>query len=82
MLSSFKLFKNKRGRFVSFELDENKNHYEAYFITKQGRHSFITYVLVDNEQEYIDKLELKEASEVEHIKAVLYRINSDLENKD
>jgi len=76
--NSFKLYKNPRGRFISLELIKDTDHYGAYFIGHQGQHSFISFVDEKNIPEYIEKLCLIEADDVEQAKAALYRINNDL----
>ncbi len=78
MLSSYKVYKNPRGRFVSFELKEKTNQYVTFLIGRNGKHSFITYVDIGNEEDFIKKLNLTVASDVEHAKVALYRSNTNM----
>ncbi len=75
MLTEFKLYKNDRGRFVSFELVEDRSHYSTYLIGRGGQHSFISFVHVKNFDAFVEKLKLKEADETELALAALYRSN-------
>jgi len=78
MLSSYKVYKNPRGRFISFELKKETNQYITFLIGKNGKHSFITYVDIENEEDFIKKLDLTIADEVEHAKIALYRSNENM----
>jgi len=78
MLSSYKVYKNKRGRFISFELEEKSNQYATFLIGKNGKYSFVTYVDMDNEDNFINKLGLKLADEIEHAKIALYRSSTNM----
>jgi len=78
MLSSYKVYKNPRGRFVSFELKETTNQYVTFLIGRNGKHSFITYVDIENEKGFIEKLNLTIADEIEHAKIALYRSNENM----
>lgn len=78
MLSSYKVYKNPRGRFISFELKEKTNQYVTFLIGKNGKHSFITYVDIENEKDFIEKLNLTIADDVEHAKIALYRSNESM----
>jgi len=71
MLKPFKIFKNKRDRFISFELQDNK--YVAYLLDKNGNYNFITLIDINNEKDYIKKLNLTIVNEIEHTKTIFYK---------
>lgn len=79
MLELYELYKNQRGRFISLEKQKSEKYYNAYMISKSGRYSFITNVSLDNKDDFISKFELQLASESEHTKIALCRINPDFE---
>lgn len=68
MLTSFKLYKNKRGKFISLELREGWDKYELRYINKKGRHKFLQYVSVGDEEALVKSLKLKDASVLEYAK--------------
>lgn len=82
MLESYKLYKNKRGKFVSFELREGWTHYELRYVNHRGRHKFIRFVEVGDEYALIESLKLVEATPAEQALNALYISSSELEVKE
>ena len=78
MLAAYKLYKNQRGRYISFELDVEENVYRTYLIGRKGIYSFVSSVKPENEDNVVKKLNLTLASEEEHAKIALFRSNENL----
>lgn len=79
MLESYKLFKNKRGKFISLELREGWTRYELRYINHRGRHKFIKFVELGDEDALVKSLKLKEASIAEQALNALYISSPELE---
>lgn len=79
MLESYKLFKNKRGKFISLELHQGHTRWEMKYINHRGRHKFIRFVKVGDEDALVKSLELKEATMSEQALNALYISSPELE---
>jgi len=75
MLKSYNLYKNPRKKFISLEHNKYEKKCRIYLLTKSGKHTFIGFINVEDKDDYIKRLKLKEATELEQAKVALYRIN-------